>query len=63
MNLLAHHALFAAALAKAKTLTTEHVQSALQEVAGSSPRNPIEAGAHRLVPGLSLSVIISPRRT
>lgn len=32
-NLLAHHALFAAAIAKAKTITTEHVQSALQEVA------------------------------
>lgn len=32
-NALAHHALFAAAIAKAKTITTEHVQSALQEVA------------------------------
>ena len=32
-NLLAHHALFAAALAKAKTITTEHIQAALQEVA------------------------------
>lgn len=32
-NMLAHHALFAAALAKAKTITTEHVQAALQEVA------------------------------
>jgi type II secretory pathway predicted ATPase ExeA len=33
INLLAHHALFAAALAKAKTVTTEHIQAALQEVA------------------------------
>lgn len=32
-NGLAHHALFAAAIAKAKTITTEHVQAALQEVA------------------------------
>jgi general secretion pathway protein A len=32
-NGLAHHALFAAAIAKAKTVTTEHVQAALQEVA------------------------------
>ena len=33
VNLLAHHALFAAAIAKAKSVTTEHVQVALQEVA------------------------------
>lgn len=33
VNMLAHHALFAAALTKAKTITTEHVQAALQEVA------------------------------
>jgi type II secretory pathway predicted ATPase ExeA len=32
-NGLAHHALFAAAIAKAKSVTTEHVQAALQEVA------------------------------
>jgi general secretion pathway protein A len=33
VNLLAHHALLAAALAKAKTVTSEHVQAALPEVA------------------------------
>ena len=33
VNGLAHHALFAAAIAKAKTVTTEHVAAALQEVA------------------------------
>jgi type II secretory pathway predicted ATPase ExeA len=33
VNLLAHHALFAAAIAKARSVTTEHVQVALQEVA------------------------------
>lgn len=33
VNLLAHHALFAAAIAKAKSVTTEHLQAALQEVA------------------------------
>jgi len=33
VNLLAHHALFAAAIAKAKSVTTEHVQLALLEVA------------------------------
>ena len=32
-NGLAHHALFAAAIAKAKSVTTEHLQAALQEVA------------------------------
>lgn len=32
-NLLAHHALFAAAIAKAKVITTEHVQAALNELA------------------------------
>jgi type II secretory pathway predicted ATPase ExeA len=32
-NLIAHHALFAAAIAKAKSITTEHVQAALAEVA------------------------------
>lgn len=32
VNLLAHHALTAAALSKAKTVTTEHVQVALPEV-------------------------------
>jgi hypothetical protein len=32
-NSLAHHALFAAAISKAKTVNTEHVQAALQEVA------------------------------
>ena len=32
-NALAHHALLAAAIGKAKTITTEHVQAALQEVA------------------------------
>ncbi len=32
-NGLAHHALFAAAIAKAKAVTTEHVQMAMQEVA------------------------------
>lgn len=32
-NGLAHHALFAAAIVKAKTVTTEHVQAATQEVA------------------------------
>jgi type II secretory pathway predicted ATPase ExeA len=32
-NALAHHALIAAAIAKAKTITTEHVQVAMQEVA------------------------------
>ncbi len=31
-NSLAHHALFAAAIAKARTVTTEHVQAAMQEV-------------------------------
>jgi type II secretory pathway predicted ATPase ExeA len=31
-NSLAHHSLFAAAIGKAKTVTTEHVQAALQEV-------------------------------
>jgi general secretion pathway protein A len=32
-NSLAHHSLFAAAIARAKSVTTEHVQAALQEVA------------------------------
>jgi type II secretory pathway predicted ATPase ExeA len=32
-NNLAHHSLFAAAIAKAKTVTTEHVAAALQEIA------------------------------
>ncbi len=32
-NNLAHHALFAAAIGKAKAVTTEHVQAAMQEVA------------------------------
>jgi hypothetical protein len=32
-NNLAHHSLFAAAIARAKTVTTEHVAAALQEVA------------------------------
>jgi type II secretory pathway predicted ATPase ExeA len=32
-NGLAHHALFAAAIQKAKSITTEHVQAAMQEVA------------------------------
>jgi general secretion pathway protein A len=32
-NSLAHHALFAAAIAKATSVTTEHLQAALQEVA------------------------------
>jgi len=32
-NNLAHHALFAAAIGKAKSVTTEHLQAALQEVA------------------------------
>lgn len=32
-NNLAHHALFAAAIAKAKTVTTEHLAAALQELA------------------------------
>jgi hypothetical protein len=32
-NALAHHALFAAAIAKAKSITTEHLQVAMQEVA------------------------------
>jgi hypothetical protein len=32
-NSLAHHSLFAAAIGKAKTITTEHMQAALQEVA------------------------------
>lgn len=31
-NLLAHHALMAAALAKSKTVTTEHIQAAMAEV-------------------------------
>lgn len=31
-NGLAHHALFAAAIAKAKSITTEHIQIAMQEV-------------------------------
>lgn len=33
LNLLAHHALLAAALARAKTVTAEHVEAALPEVA------------------------------
>lgn len=33
MNLLAHHALMAAALARARTVTAEHVAAALPEVA------------------------------
>jgi len=33
LNLLAHHSLMAAALARAKTVTTEHLQSAMAEVA------------------------------
>ncbi|HMO11307.1 MAG TPA: AAA family ATPase, partial [Actinotalea sp.] len=33
VNLLAHQALFAAAIARAKSITTEHIQAALQEVA------------------------------
>ena len=33
INLLAHHALMAAAIARAKLATTEHVQAALPEVA------------------------------
>ena len=32
LTLLAHHALIAAALAKAKTVSAEHVQAALPEV-------------------------------
>jgi hypothetical protein len=32
-NDLAHHSLFAATIGKAKTVTDEHVQAALQEVA------------------------------
>lgn len=32
-NSLTHHSFFAAIIAKAKTVTTEHVQAALQEVA------------------------------
>jgi type II secretory pathway predicted ATPase ExeA len=32
VNLLAHHALLAAALARAKVVTAEHVQAALAEV-------------------------------
>jgi len=32
LNLLAHHALLAAALAKAKSVTTEHLQSAMTEI-------------------------------
>jgi type II secretory pathway predicted ATPase ExeA len=32
-NGLAHHALFAAAIGKAKSVTTEHVQTAMHEVA------------------------------
>jgi general secretion pathway protein A len=32
-NNLAHHALFAAAIGRAKTVNTEHVQAALQEIA------------------------------
>ena len=32
-NALAHHALFAAAILKAKSINTEHVQAAMQEVA------------------------------
>ena len=32
-NAIAHHSLFAAAVAKAKSVTTEHVQAAMQEVA------------------------------
>jgi type II secretory pathway predicted ATPase ExeA len=32
LNLLAHHALMAAALARAKTVTTEHIQAAMAEV-------------------------------
>lgn len=32
VNLLAHHALFAAAIARAKSINTEHIQAALQEV-------------------------------
>jgi type II secretory pathway predicted ATPase ExeA len=32
VNLLAHHALMAAALAKAKTVNTEHIQAAMAEV-------------------------------
>jgi general secretion pathway protein A len=31
-NVLAHHTLFAAAIGKAKSITTDHVQAALQEV-------------------------------
>jgi type II secretory pathway predicted ATPase ExeA len=33
VNLLAHHALLAAALAKQKTVSIEHVQAAMPEVA------------------------------
>jgi type II secretory pathway predicted ATPase ExeA len=33
VNSLAHHSLFAAAIARAKTVNTEHVQAALKEVA------------------------------
>ena len=33
LNLLAHHALLAAALARARSVTTEHVQAAMPEVA------------------------------
>ena len=33
LNLLAHHALLAAALARAKTISADHVQAALPEVA------------------------------
>ena len=33
VNLLAHHALLAAALTRAKVVTAEHVQAALAEVA------------------------------
>ncbi len=33
VNLLAHHALLAGAVAKAKTISIDHIQTALQEIA------------------------------
>ena len=33
INSLAHHALIAAAIARARSVTTEHLQAALQEIA------------------------------
>lgn len=57
VNLLAHHALFAAAIAKAKSVTTEHVPGRAPGSRVAAPRpSPREAGRSQDRAGLSRSV-------